>query len=90
MTFPIEGFHFYRTNLFNFHSVPCFSYMGYVQVDHGALKRDIEGLLDLNKDGKIDQEDAQELHAQATKILAYNLPAGGGFSMGFLGGLRSG
>jgi hypothetical protein len=66
------------------------SYMGYVQVDHGRLKEDMEGLLDLNSDGKVDKDDANLGYNKVMKVLAFNLPAGGGFGAGFMGGLRTG
>jgi hypothetical protein len=66
------------------------SYMGYVQVDHGRLKEDMEALLDLNSDGKIDKDDANLGYNKVMKVLAFNLPAGGGFGAGFMGGLRTG
>jgi hypothetical protein len=69
----------------------CFySYLGYVQVNHERLKEDMERLFDLNKDGKVDKDDAQLGYDKIMKVLAYNLPAGGGFGAGFLGGLRTG
>jgi hypothetical protein len=71
-------------------STSKYSYMGYVQVDHGRLKEDMEGLLDLNLDGKFDKEDANLLYKKVMKVLAFNLPAGGGFGAGFMGGLRTG
>jgi hypothetical protein len=64
--------------------------MGYVQVNHERLKEDMESLFDLNKDGKVDKDDAQLGYDKIMKVLAYNLPAGGGFGAGFLGGLRTG
>jgi hypothetical protein len=71
-------------------STAGYSYMGYVQVDHGRLKEDMEGLLDLNSDGKVDKEDGDLAYNKVMKVLAFNLPAGGSFGAGFLGGLRTG
>jgi hypothetical protein len=50
----------------------------------------MESILDFNKDGKVDQEDVELGYNQITKVLAFNLPAGGGFGAGFIGGLRTG
>ena len=65
-------------------------YYGYIHVDHGKLQADFEKALDLNKDGKVDREDAMIAHGELMKVLQYNLPAGGGFGGGFLAGVRSG
>ena len=66
------------------------SYMGYVEVNHNQLKKDVESMLDLNKDGKVDQEDAKAGYDKIMEVVAFGLPAGGGFGAGFIGGLRSG
>lgn len=71
-------------------SLQTLSYYGYVTVDHGAIKKNVESLLDLNDDGKIDQEDAKAASSKILEVLQYNMPAGGGFAAGFVGGLRSG
>ena len=65
------------------------SYLGYVKVDHVAIKRDFENLWDLNDDGKIDASDGQIAKAKVLEILQFNMPAGGGFAAGFIGGIRS-
>ena len=66
------------------------SYLGYVEVNHGRMKEDMENLLDFNKDGKIDHNDAKVGMDEIQKVLEFGLPAGSGFGAGFLGGLRSG
>jgi uncharacterized membrane protein (Fun14 family) len=65
-------------------------YSGYIQVDHGKMKKDMESMFDLDKDGELDKDDAKVAYSKILKILQYNMPAGGGFGAGFLGGLRSG
>mmetsp|Transcript_29214 Transcript_29214/g.43087 ORF Transcript_29214/g.43087 Transcript_29214/m.43087 type:complete len:187 (+) Transcript_29214:104-664(+) len=65
-------------------------HMGYIEVNHGALKSQVENLMDLNKDGKVDEKDAQEALDRVQEVLTVGLPAGGGFGAGFIGGLRSG
>jgi FUN14 family len=59
-------------------------------VDHGTIQKDFQDFLDLNKDGKVDMEDGKLVYNKVLKVLEFNLPAGGGFAAGFLGGLRTG
>jgi uncharacterized membrane protein (Fun14 family) len=73
-----------------FVSLQTLSYYGYVNVDHVAIKKDFENFLDLNDDGKIDKEDGEIASTKVLEILQFNMPAGGGFAAGFVGGLRSG
>lgn len=65
-------------------------YSGYIEVDHGKLRKDVESMFDLDKDGDVDKDDANMAYAKVLSVLQYNMPAGGGFGAGFLGGLRSG
>jgi uncharacterized membrane protein (Fun14 family) len=44
--------------------------------------------LDLNKDGKVDEKDAIFAFNKISDVIGYNMPSGGGFSAGFLLGLR--
>eukprot|EP00565_Helicotheca_tamesis_P002787 CAMPEP_0185731346 /NCGR_PEP_ID=MMETSP1171-20130828/12651_1 /TAXON_ID=374046 /ORGANISM="Helicotheca tamensis, Strain CCMP826" /LENGTH=228 /DNA_ID=CAMNT_0028400597 /DNA_START=76 /DNA_END=762 /DNA_ORIENTATION=+ len=73
-----------------FCTLQTLSYYGYVQVDHDRIKKDFEGLLDLNDDGKIDKEDVNILSDKVMEVISYNVPGGSGFAAGFVGGLRSG
>jgi uncharacterized membrane protein (Fun14 family) len=73
-----------------FMALQTLSYSGYVEVDHGKLKKDIEGMMDLNKDGKIDREDLNKASDDIMEVLSFGLPAGAGFSAGFLFGLKQG
>ena len=66
------------------------AYHGYVTVDHAKISRKFTQVLDANKDGRVDSKDAQDLYAQALKVLEFNGPSGGGFGAGVLLGLRSG
>ena len=61
-----------------------------MKVDHGRIKKDFDDFLDLNNDGTVDKDDAELAYTKLLKILEFNLPAGGGFAAGFVGGLRSG
>lgn len=54
------------------------------------IKKDFDDFLDLNDDGKIDQEDGKIATTKILQVLQFNLPAGGGFATGFIGGLRTG
>lgn len=73
-----------------FMALQTLSYSGYVEVDHGKLKKDIEGMMDLNKDGKIDKEDLNKASEDVMEVLSFGLPAGAGFGAGFLFGLKQG
>jgi len=63
---------------------------GYIQVDHSKLKEHVEGVMDLNDDGKVDKKDATIAFNKVQSILTVGVPSGGGFCAGFIGGLRSG
>mmetsp|Transcript_19264 Transcript_19264/g.24837 ORF Transcript_19264/g.24837 Transcript_19264/m.24837 type:complete len:196 (+) Transcript_19264:145-732(+) len=65
-------------------------YYGYIKVDHSKLKSDVEGLLDLNNDGKVDAADRAIAQKKIMEVLQHGMPSGGGFAAGFVGGIRSG
>lgn len=73
-----------------FMSLQSLSYAGYIKVDHERIKNKVESIMDLNDDGKVDKEDADQAMEKVFEVLNYNLPAGSGFGAGFIGGLRSG
>jgi FUN14 domain-containing protein 1 len=73
-----------------FMTLQTLSYSGYIQVDHEKLKSDLYQNLDLNEDGKVDAEDKNIALDKVMKVLQFNMPAGGGFAAGFVGGIRSG
>jgi len=75
---------------FGFAALQVLSYKGYVEVDHALMKKKMEDMMDLNKDGKVDGADLDEVKNKAMDVLSYNLPAGSGFGVGFVGGFRSG
>lgn len=62
---------------------------GYARVNNEKLKEDVEGVMDLNNDGKIDAEDAKLAFSKLNGALSYNMPSGGGFTAGLLMGLRA-
>ena len=61
---------------------------GYAKVNQEKLKVDMEGFMDLNKDGKLDVEDIKIAYDKLHGTLSYNAPVGGGFTAGLLMGLR--
>ena len=60
-----------------------------ILLKHGKLKNDVDRLMDLNKDGKIDLSDVTLLKDRAMGMLTYGMPSIGGFALGFQGGLQS-
>mmetsp|Transcript_3136 Transcript_3136/g.4850 ORF Transcript_3136/g.4850 Transcript_3136/m.4850 type:complete len:189 (-) Transcript_3136:140-706(-) len=64
------------------------AYNGYLKVNHIQIKKDIEELLDINKDGQIDSLDFKAVYSKLSGVLSYNMPTGGGFAAGLLMGLR--
>jgi hypothetical protein len=71
-------------------TLQALSYSGYVQVDHVKIQESFREALDLNDDGSVDGKDRAIATDKIMEVLQYNLPAGSGFTMGFVGGLRSG
>lgn len=61
-----------------------------MQVDHVKIQKQVENMMDLNADGKVDIEDGKLVYEKVLAVAGANLPAGSGFGAGFLGGLRSG
>jgi len=73
-----------------FMTLQTLNYSGYIEVDHEKLKKDVEGLMDLNNDGKIDDKDLAIASDKIMEVVSFGLPSGCGFAAGFWGGLRSG
>lgn len=59
-----------------------------MSIDYERIKKDVEGVLDINKDGKFDEKDAKTAYDNVFEVLNYNMPTGGGFGAGFILGLR--
>jgi len=70
-------------------------------VHHEKLQEEVEGLLDRNQDGVVDAEDLRRVLGDVKKVAGFGLEdndnndaklmaSGGGFGLGFWGGLRSG
>mmetsp|Transcript_11322 Transcript_11322/g.22886 ORF Transcript_11322/g.22886 Transcript_11322/m.22886 type:complete len:115 (+) Transcript_11322:3002-3346(+) len=64
---------------------------GYVTVEWGAIERDVNRMMDLNADGRVDVEDAKVAWARAVDILTHHMgSSSAGFGAGLLMGLRRG
>ena len=86
----------------SFIALQSLAYAGYIDVHHEKLEKEVyDKLLDRNKDGKVDSEDLKSIVEEVKKVVGYGLlegeddhvkaiAGGGGFGLGFLGGLRSG
>ena len=57
-------------------------YLGYINIDYRKLSKDLEKKLDVTGDGKLDVNDAIVVWKELKKILTFNLPSAGGFSLG--------
>lgn len=74
------------------------AYAGYIDVNHQKIAGEVEKILDRNQDGKVDVEDVKNVIEEVRKVAEYGLGSGegglavsgGGFGLGFYGGLRSG
>jgi len=58
------------------------SYAGYINIDHSKLQKEVEGMMDLNKDGVVDAGDAEVAKDKLMEVLGQGVPAGGGFGVG--------
>jgi uncharacterized membrane protein (Fun14 family) len=72
-----------------FVGMQALAWKGYAKVETDKLKRDVEGIIDLNNDGRVDAEDVKIAYEKLHSVLGYNMPVGGGFTAGLLIGLRS-
>lgn len=67
----------------------CVSY-GYIQVDWNKVKDDALKKVDTDGDGKLGSGDIKVYWLKLKSLLTANLPNSGGFSLGFLYGIRQG
>ncbi|KAL7524193.1 hypothetical protein ACHAWF_000853 [Thalassiosira exigua] len=81
----------------SFLALQTLAYHGYVDVHHEKLQKKVEELLDRNNDGVVDGEDLMGALEEVKKVAGFGLgdnkslaASGGGFGLGFWGGLRSG
>jgi len=64
------------------------AYYGIIKIDYIGMEKKVEEALDINKDGKLDAEDAMIVFNKVKAFLSYGLPSAGGFGAGFAAGLR--
>ena len=85
----------------SFLALQTLAYSGYIDVHHDKLQKQVESILDRNNDGVVDGEDVKSILEEVRKVAGFGLEedggndkkllaSGGGFGMGFYGGLRSG
>jgi len=70
-----------------FIALQTLSYLGYVKVDWRKVERDTTAKLDRDGDGKVTVQDVKLVWKEVEDVLAFNLPAGAGFTAGLLWGL---
>ena len=64
---------------------------GYIEgINWTKVRDDAAKQMDTNKDGTVDTKDVKEYWKILKKVLTYKLPAAGGFSLGFVWGVRYG
>lgn len=88
-----------------FLALQTLAYHGYIDVNHEKISKEVERVLDRNQDGKVDQVDLRNIIEEIRKVAEFGLGggeeedgsggsklavSGGGFGLGFYGGLRSG
>lgn len=64
------------------------AYAGFITVNWSKVHTSVMDKLDLNNDGKVDEQDAKFAMAQGLGMLAQGVPSVAGFLAGFLMGLR--
>lgn len=82
----------------SFLALQSLAYSGYIDVHHEKLQKQVEEMLDRNKDGVVDGEDIRNVLEEVRKVAGFGLEDNannlaaktGGFGLGFWGGLRSG
>jgi uncharacterized membrane protein (Fun14 family) len=71
-----------------FVSPQTLNYFGYIKMRHDKFKENVENVLDLNKDGKVDESAFQQYFDKLMGVLTYIIPGRAGFVGGLLGGMR--
>mmetsp|Transcript_39982 Transcript_39982/g.110046 ORF Transcript_39982/g.110046 Transcript_39982/m.110046 type:complete len:194 (+) Transcript_39982:51-632(+) len=66
------------------------AYLGYIDIDYGKVKEDAKKMIDQDGDGKITAKDAKLFWRKVKELLTFHLPGMGGFSAGFVLGIRYG
>jgi uncharacterized membrane protein (Fun14 family) len=64
--------------------------LGYIDVKWDKVADGVHAKIDITDDGKLDSGDAKEFWKKLKAILTHKLPSAGGFSFGFLYGVRYG
>ena len=70
-----------------FTSLQLLSYFGYITIDYDKLTRDSAGVLDINKDGKVNEDDVLAVYDRSKSILTKHVQDVGSFLTGFAFGL---
>lgn len=70
--------------------IQALAYKGYIHVNHKKIEADLLEWFDLNGDGVIDSKDAEVAWQLLLDVIAFNIPAGTGFTTGLVMGLRTG
>ena len=63
---------------------------GYIEVDWHKISGGIVAKMDVTGDGKVDTEDVKAYWKKIRGVLTNKVPAAGGFSLGFMYGVKSG
>eukprot|EP00922_Rhytidocystis_sp_ex-Travisia-forbesii_P063080 GHVS01093886.1.p1 GENE.GHVS01093886.1~~GHVS01093886.1.p1 ORF type:complete len:161 (-),score=36.03 GHVS01093886.1:550-1032(-) len=71
-----------------FMSLQMLSYYGYVHVNWQRVQTDVQNVLDVNKDGEIDQQDFYIMKQKLFHVLTWGMPSAAGFGTGFFLGMR--
>uniref|UniRef100_A0A7S0F743 EF-hand domain-containing protein n=1 Tax=Craspedostauros australis TaxID=1486917 RepID=A0A7S0F743_9STRA len=66
------------------------AYLGYIDVNWNKIVSDAVKPLDATGDGKVDAEDVKVYWKKLKSLLVNGLPNAGGFSVGFLYGVKQG
>jgi len=64
-----------------------FSYLGYIDIKWNKVQQSVVAKIDTDDDGKITTSDLKVYWQKFKEVMSYNLPAGGGYSLGVASGL---
>lgn len=64
------------------------AHLGYIQIDWMKVSESAKKSIDTTGDGRFDADDLKAYWRSFKKIMTNRVPAAGGFSLGFLYGLR--
>jgi uncharacterized membrane protein (Fun14 family) len=63
---------------------------GYIDVNWKKVADNAKAKMDVNSDGTLNKEDVKEYWRRLKTLLTHKIPSAGGFSLGFLYGVRQG